>query len=97
MDVFATFSRRSVAVRRWWSLYPELPPELLTRFVVEPPRDAGHGDLSTNAAMIVAKPLGRNPREVATAIVARFADDADVALAEVAGPGFINFKLNNPI
>ena len=95
MDVFAIFSERVAAALR--ALYPELPEELLGRFVVEPPRDPGHGDLSTNAAMVVAKPLGRNPREVAAAVVARFADDRDVASAEVAGPGFINFRLNAPI
>jgi arginyl-tRNA synthetase len=95
MDVFAIFSARIAAALA--ALYPELPAELLGRFVVEPPRDAAHGDLSTNAAMIVAKPLGKNPREIATAIAARFAGDADVASAEVAGPGFINFRLNAPI
>jgi arginyl-tRNA synthetase len=95
MDVFAIFTTRVAAALR--ALYPELPADLLDRFVVEPPRDAGHGDLSTNAAMIVARPLGKNPREVAAAIVGRFAGDKDVASAEVAGPGFINFRLNNPI
>ncbi|MDR3472701.1 MAG: arginine--tRNA ligase [Devosia sp.] len=95
MDVFAIFTTRVAEALQ--ALYPELPAELLSRFVVEPPRDAGHGDLSTNAAMIVARPLGKNPREVATAVVARFAGDPDVASAEVAGPGFINFRLNSPI
>jgi len=95
MDVFAIFSTRVAEALK--ALYPELPPEVLARFVVEPPRDAGHGDLSTNAAMVVAKPLGKSPREVATAIVAKFADDKDVASAEVAGPGFINFRLAEPI
>jgi arginyl-tRNA synthetase len=93
MDVFAIFSTRVAEALR--SLYPELPEEVVARFVVEPPRDPGHGDLSTNAAMVVAKPLGKSPREVATAIVARFAEDADVTSAEVAGPGFINFRLAN--
>ena len=95
MDVFAEFTARVAAALR--SLYPELPEDLLARFVVEPPRDPAHGDLSTNAAMIVAKPLGRNPREVAAAIAQKFAGDSDVASAEVAGPGFINFRLNAPI
>ena len=95
MDVFATFTGRVAEALQ--ALYPDLPADVLGRFVVEPPRDAGHGDLSTNAAMIVAKPLGKAPREVATAIVNRFADDPDVLKAEVAGPGFINFRLGNPI
>src|SRR6185312_13461741 len=95
MDVFAIFTTRVAAALK--ALYPEISDELLARFVVEPPRDAGHGDLSTNAAMVVAKPLGKNPREVATAIAGHFAHDPDVASAEVAGPGFINFRLTNPI
>jgi len=95
MDVFAIFTTRVAEALR--SLYPELGADVLARIVVEPPRDAGHGDLSTNAAMVVARPLGKNPREVAAAIAARFADAADVASAEVAGPGFINFRLNAPI
>src|SRR5690242_7628443 len=89
MDVFAIISTR--VAEALLALYPELPVELLERFVVEPPRDPAHGDLSTNAAMVVAKHLGKSPREVATAIVARFAGDKDIVSAEVAGPGFINF------
>jgi arginyl-tRNA synthetase len=95
MDVFAIFSTRVAAALA--ALYPDLPSEIAGRFVVEPPRDSAHGDLSTNAAMVVAKSLGESPRGIATAIVARFAGDADVASAEVAGPGFINFRLNSPI
>jgi len=95
MDVFADFTARVARALR--ALYPELPAEALARFVVEPPRDPAHGDLSTNAAMVVAKPLGKSPREVAAAIAARFAGDPDVAAADVAGPGFINFRLNDPI
>lgn len=95
MDVFALFSARvSNALQ---VLYPEVGPDLLARIVVEPPRDAAHGDLSTNAAMIVAKPLGKNPREVATALVEHFQADHDVTSVEVAGPGFINFRLADPI
>ncbi|KKC39470.1 arginyl-tRNA synthetase [Devosia epidermidihirudinis] len=95
MDVFALFAARvSNALQ---TLYPDLPADLLARIVVEPPRDAAHGDLSTNAAMIVAKPLGKNPREVATALVEQFKADADVTEVELAGPGFINFRLATPI
>ncbi|MBK8082975.1 MAG: arginine--tRNA ligase [Devosia sp.] len=95
MNVFAIFAARvtDALVR----LYPSVSQEALARIVVEPPRDAGHGDLSTNAAMLVARPLGRNPREVALALVEHFRADADVAAVEVAGPGFINFRLATPI
>jgi len=65
----------------------------LSRIVVEPPRDAAHGDLATNAAMVLAKPLGMKPRDLAEAVAGRLRDDGDVAGAEVAGPGFINITL----
>jgi len=95
MNVFAIFAARVADALK--ALYPSIPGEVLSRIVVEPPRDAAHGDLSTNAAMVVAKPLGKNPREVATAIAEHFKADKDVASVEVAGPGFINFRLNTPI
>ncbi|MDB5585143.1 MAG: arginine--tRNA ligase [Devosia sp.] len=95
MDVFALFASRVANALQ--VLYPEVGAELLARIVVEPPRDAAHGDLSTNAAMVVAKPLGKNPREVATALVEHFKHDADVTSVEVAGPGFINFRLADAI
>lgn len=95
MDVFALFSARIANAMQ--VLFPEAGADLIARIVVEPPRDASHGDLSTNAAMIVAKPLGKNPREVATALVEHFRHDADVVSVEVAGPGFINFRLAAPI
>jgi len=65
----------------------------LDAIVVEPPRDAGHGELATNAAMVLAKPLATKPREIATRIAAELARDPDVDTAEVAGPGFINLRL----
>jgi arginyl-tRNA synthetase len=91
MDVFALFATRVSAALK--SLYPEVNEEALSRLVVEPPRDPAHGDLSTNAAMVVAKPLGKNPREVATALATHFGADKDVISAEVAGPGFLNFRI----
>ncbi|MHA6344818.1 arginine--tRNA ligase [Roseivivax sp. CAU 1761] len=60
---------------------------------VEPPRDASHGDMATNAAMVLAKPAGRKPRDIAEALVARLAADPRIVSAEVAGPGFINLRL----
>ncbi len=65
----------------------------LDRVLVEPPRDPAHGDLATNAAMVLAKPLAMKPRDLATRIAAALADDPDVDSAEVAGPGFINLRL----
>ncbi|MEO0062379.1 MAG: Arginine--tRNA ligase [Pseudomonadota bacterium] len=62
---------------------------------VEPPRDASHGDLATNAAMVLAKPAKLNPRALAEAIVAKLATDPAIASAEIAGPGFINLRLTD--
>ncbi len=67
----------------------------LSRIGVEPPRDPSHGDLSTNAAMVLAKPLGAKPRELADAFAEALREDADVETVEVAGPGFINLRLKN--
>jgi arginyl-tRNA synthetase len=60
---------------------------------VEPPRDPSHGDLAINAAMVLAKPAGTNPRALAERLVALLGEDAEVASAEIAGPGFINLRL----
>lgn len=60
---------------------------------VEPPRDAGHGHLATNAAMVLAKPAGMAPRAIAEALAARLMEDPRVAGADVAGPGFLNLRL----
>ncbi|TCQ04422.1 arginine--tRNA ligase [Sphingomonas sp. PP-CC-3A-396] len=62
---------------------------------VEPPRDTSHGDLATNAAMVLAKPAKTNPRVLADALVIELARLEDVASASVAGPGFINMKLTD--
>jgi arginyl-tRNA synthetase len=60
---------------------------------VEPPRDATHGDLATNAAMVLAKPAGTNPRALAEALSAELAKVDEVTSVEIAGPGFLNLQL----
>ena len=60
---------------------------------VEPPRDASHGDMATNAAMVLAKHAKMNPRMIADALATRLLADDRVAAAEVAGPGFLNLRL----
>jgi arginyl-tRNA synthetase len=65
--------------------------------VVEPPRDASHGDLSTNAAMVLAKGAGMPPRALAEALVPLLAAEAGVTAVEIAGPGFINLRLSEDI
>lgn len=72
-------------------------PEGLDRrnVTVEPPRDASHGDLATNAAMVLAKPAGTNPRALAEALAAELGKLDEVARVGVAGPGFINLTLTD--
>ncbi len=60
---------------------------------VEPPRDAAHGDMATNAAMVLAKPAKKKPRDIADALAAKLAADDRITSAEVAGPGFLNLRL----
>ena len=73
----------------------ELPAGLdFANVAVEPPRDAAHGDMATNAAMVLAKPAGQNPRAIADALVGRLGADSRIELAEVAGPGFLNLRLS---
>jgi len=67
------------------------------RVVLEKPREAGHGDVATNAAMTHAKELGKSPRAVAEALLGRLALDHDlIESADIAGPGFLNFRLAVP-
>jgi arginyl-tRNA synthetase len=65
----------------------------LSQVAVEPPRDAAHGDMATNAAMVLAKPAAMQPRAIAEALAARLIADPRVASADVAGPGFLNLRL----
>src|SRR5664279_3853617 len=69
------------------------PQADLARIVVEPPRDATHGDMATNAAMVLAKDAGKKPRDLAEAIAAALRADPVIAKVDVAGPGFINLAL----
>ncbi|MDH5234047.1 MAG: arginine--tRNA ligase [Gemmatimonadota bacterium] len=81
----AALTRAAVAI----GASPDVQPGL------ERPRDPAHGDWATNLAMTLAKPLGRKPRELADALIAALdRHDAGVAEATVAGPGFINFRLD---
>ena len=65
----------------------------VSRIVVEPPRDPTHGDMATNAAMVLAKDAGKKPRELAESIAAKLRSDGKVASVDIAGPGFINLTL----
>src|SRR5271154_299794 len=97
MNVFADFQSRIARLLEKRIATGELPRDLdLDRFVVEPPREASHGDLATNAAMVYAreaKQAGSNPRALAEQLVADLKLEPDVQSAEAAGPGFINIVL----
>ena len=97
MNVFAEFHSRIAGLIEKRIAAGELPLDLdLGRFVVEPPRDAAHGDLSTNAAMVYAreaKQAGSSPRALAEGLVADLRLEPDVQSAEAAGAGFINIVL----
>ncbi|MEO0865010.1 MAG: arginine--tRNA ligase, partial [Pseudomonadota bacterium] len=72
----------------------DLPEGLvMDNVTVEPPRDAAHGDMATNAAMVLAKPAQQKPRDIAEKLAARLAADDRIDSADVAGPGFLNLRL----
>ena len=74
----------------------ELPASLdFSAITAEPPRDAAHGDIATNAAMVLAKAAAKKPRDIAEPLLARLKDNEDVVDGAVAGPGFINLKISD--
>jgi arginyl-tRNA synthetase len=91
INVFAATLERVRAAARLAA--PEATDASLSRIQVEPPREKGHGEVATNAAMVLAKDVRRNPLELAEAIAAHLRTDATVADAAVARPGFINLTL----
>ncbi|TPN88551.1 arginine--tRNA ligase [Mesorhizobium sp. CU2] len=96
MNIFADFNARIVKAVEALDLKDKDGAALdLSRITVEPPRDASHGDLATNAAMVLAKPTGQNPRALAEKLVEVLRADADIAAADVAGPGFVNLRLKD--
>ncbi|MER9841071.1 arginine--tRNA ligase [Mesorhizobium australicum] len=96
MNIFADFTARVTKAVQALDLRDQdgVSPDL-SRIAVEPPRDASHGDLATNAAMVLAKPTGQNPRALAERLADALRADKDVAAAEVAGPGFVNLRLQD--
>ncbi|CCV14339.1 arginine--tRNA ligase [Mesorhizobium sp. STM 4661] len=96
MNIFADFNVRVVrAVEALDLKDSEGGSPDLSRIAVEPPRDASHGDLATNAAMVLAKPTGQSPRALADRLAQALRADPDIAAADVAGPGFVNLRLKD--
>src|SRR2546423_3649028 len=92
-DIFATVLDRVHAALAALRAAGPLPALDAARVVVEPPRDATHGDMATNAAMVLAKDAGKKPRELADLIAEKLRADDLIARVDVAGPGFINLTL----
>ena len=94
MDVFAGFHGRVLAAVQQLKHDGVVPHEASTDGVtLEPTKDVSHGDLATNAAMVLAKAAGKPPRALAERIVPLLASDPFTAKVEIAGPGFINLTL----
>jgi arginyl-tRNA synthetase len=90
-DIFAALRARTIAALA--ELLPDLPPDAYARVQMEPPRDATHGDMATNAAMVVAKAAKQAPPKLAAALAEKLAGLPEVAAAAPAGPGFVNLRL----
>ncbi|RWQ54191.1 MAG: arginine--tRNA ligase, partial [Mesorhizobium sp.] len=96
MNIFADFNARIIKAVEALDLKDKNGGSLdLSRVAVEPPRDASHGDLATNAAMVLAKPTGQPPRALAERLAQALRADPDIAAADVAGPGFVNLRLKD--
>jgi arginyl-tRNA synthetase len=94
MNLFADIRELVVAALKGLMAEGTLPSGLdLSAVAVEPPRDAGHGEMATNAAMVLAKPAGMQPRAIADALAVRLMADPRIAGADVAGPGFLKLRL----
>jgi arginyl-tRNA synthetase len=97
MDVFAGFHGRVLAAVQQLKHDGVVPHEAsIDGITLEPPKDFTHGDLATNAAMVLAKAAGQPPRALAERIVPLLASDPHIAKVEIAGPGFINVTLALP-
>ena len=95
MNLFHVIEEKVLSALRALSDEGALPAELETGNVsVEPPRDPSHGDVTTNAAMVLARQAKEPPRDLARKIVEKLAGDADLETVEIAGPGFINMRLS---
>ncbi len=95
MNLFTHFKGVVTSVLNELTAAGDLPQGLdFSNAGVEPPRDPSHGDITTNAAMALAKPAKANPREIAAKIAVKLADNPDIESIEIAGPGFINMRLS---
>ncbi len=105
MNIYAEFAQKMLPLIEASSLLAGVDADTraklpLDRIVVEPPRDVSHGDMATNAALVLAKGLRQKPRDIAEAIAALLSDNAaalNVQSVSIAGPGFINITLEHSV
>lgn len=96
MNIFQVYKDKIKAILEDMTAAGELPAGLdYSRLKVEPPKDASHGDMSTNAAMILAKSAGQNPKQLGEILAEKIRKAEGVTEASVAGPGFVNFRLSS--
>src|SRR5512143_314948 len=94
MNPYRHFIGEIVGALKSMQVAGELPEKLdFSAITAEPPRDAAHGDIATNAAMVLAKAARKKPRDIAEPLLARLKANPDVVDGAVAGPGFINLKI----
>jgi arginyl-tRNA synthetase len=94
MNPYRHFIGEIEAALRSMQAAGELPEKLdFSAITAEPPRDPAHGDIATNAAMVLAKAAAKKPRDIAEPLLARLKANPDVVDGAVAGPGFINLKI----
>ena len=93
LNVYALVQRRVVDALGALTREDMLPTGLdLSNVEVAPPREAAHGDLACNAAMVLAKAAKMKPRDIADKLAAKLKADPDIEKVEVAGPGFLNMS-----
>jgi arginyl-tRNA synthetase len=96
MNLYSHFRGEIVAALENLSRAGKLPAGLdLSKVTAEPPRESAHGDVSTNAGLVLAKAAGRKPRDIAELLLGEIKTHAEVEGAEIAGPGFINLRLKS--
>jgi arginyl-tRNA synthetase len=95
-NIFHAYKRKVDDLLGSMAANGDLPQGLdLSRVKVEPPKEAAHGDMATNAAMVLSKAAGKNPRQLGEALAGRLKALPEIKEASVAGPGFVNFRLSD--
>lgn len=94
MNIFKVYQDKVIDILESMTAANDLPAGLdMSRVKVEPPKDFAHGDMATNAAMVLAKNAGKNPKQLGEALVAKMKTMPEIKEASIAGPGFVNFRL----